>query len=193
MAVEELFVKSGAVLQGHFLLSSGLHSPTYWEKFRVLESPRYTEELCGMIARRFRPLEPQVAMGAVTGGIILAYEVARQLGIRALFVETEGDRKVLRRGFRIGAGERVLVVDDVLTTGGSVHQVMDEVARWGARTIGVGVLVDRSGGALRFGVPFYSCHRVDVLTYRPEDCPLCRQGMPLVKPGSSEPKAPPAP
>ncbi|MDM8000819.1 MAG: orotate phosphoribosyltransferase [Dehalococcoidia bacterium] len=188
-ASESIFREAGAIMEGHFLLSSGLHSPIYWEKFRILEQPRYTERLCGMIAEHFRNRDVQLVAGPTTGGIIISYEVARQLGLRSIFAEREGAARVFRRGFEIVRGERVLVVDDILTTGGSVREVISEVTRRGGQLVGVGVLVDRSDGNLDFGAPLFSCLKTSVPTYRPEECPLCRKGMRLVKPGSSEPES----
>lgn len=182
--IEQLFRKSGAVLNGHFLLASGLHSPVYWEKFQVLQYPNYTAELCQMIANHFRDQRIEVVAGPTTGGIILAFEVARQLGVRGIFAEktTTGER-VFRRGFDIAAGERVLIVDDILTTGGSVREVLAAVNSKSGRIIGVGVLVDRSEQKIDFGAPLFSCHRATIITYKPESCPLCAAGTPLVKPG----------
>jgi orotate phosphoribosyltransferase len=186
--VEEIFEKSGAVLKGHFLLASGLHSPVYWEKFQVLQYPEYTEKLCGMIADRFRESDIQVVAGPTTGGIILAYEVARQLGVRGIFAEKEeSGGRTFHRGFRIEPGERVLIVDDVLTRGGSVRDTIDAVHKLQGNIVGIGVLVDRSTEKLDFGIPFFSCHRAEAITYKPEECPLCADGIPLVKPGSSQP------
>ncbi len=125
--IEEVFIKSGAVLQGHFLLTSGLHSPVYWEKFKILQHPQYTAQLCGMIADHFRNQKIDVVAGPTTGGIILAYEVAKQLGVRSIYAEKEGTIRVFRRSLSLSPGERVLVVDDILTTGGSVRQVVDAV------------------------------------------------------------------
>ena len=183
---EEIFRKSGALLEGHFLLTSGLHSPAYWEKFRVLQFPNYTEQLCGMIADHFREREIQVVAGPTTGGIILAFEVARQLGVRGIFAEKEGDERTFRRGFNIDPGERVLIVDDILTTGSSIREVIGAVNKLDGKIIGIGVLVDRSEQATEFGVPLFSCHRAITTTYKPEDCPLCTARIPLVKPGSSQ-------
>ncbi|MCX7912254.1 MAG: orotate phosphoribosyltransferase [Dehalococcoidales bacterium] len=185
--VEQIFEASGAVLRGHFLLTSGLHSPVYWEKSRVLQYPVYTEKLCRMIAEHFRTARPGVVAGPTTPGIILAYEVARQLGVRGIFAERDenGTGRVFRRGFEITPGERVLIVDDILTTGGSVREVMSAVEKLGGGIVGIGVLVDRSSQKIDFGVPFFACHRTEVVTYHPENCPLCRAGVPLVKPGSS--------
>lgn len=189
---EELFEQSGAVLKGHFLLSSGLHSPVYWEKFQVLQYPEFTAQLCGMIADHFCGSNVQLVAGPTTGGVLLAYEVARQLGVRGIFAErpvlseAEGEGaqgRVFRRGFTINPGERVLVVDDILTTGGSVRETLAAVANRGGDVIGVGVLVDRSETSVDFGVPLFSCLRSVTRAYKPETCPLCQSGVPLVKPG----------
>ena len=123
--------------------------------------------------------------GPTTGGIILAFEVARQLGVRGIFAEKEGQERVFRRGFSISPGERVLIVDDILTTGKSVGEVLNAVAKQGGIVIGIGVLVDRSEREIDFGVPLFSCHRAATVTYSPSDCPLCAAQIPLVKPGSS--------
>ncbi|MFC1919013.1 orotate phosphoribosyltransferase [Chloroflexota bacterium] len=184
---EEIFEKSGAVLKGHFLLASGLHSPVYWEKFQVLQFPHYTEQLCHMIADRFRDEGVQVVAGPTTGGIILAFEVARQLAIRGIFAEKEGDKgRAFRRGFNIEPGERVLIVDDILTTGGSIREVIEAVTGQGGVIVGVGVLVDRSERKADFGVPLFSCHRAITVTYAPDSCPLCAAKVPLIKPSGNK-------
>jgi len=185
--VEEIFEKSGAILKGHFLLASGLHSPVYWEKFQVLQFPNYTEQLCRMITTHFLKQEIQVVAGPTTGGIILAFEVARQLGVRGIFAEKEGTGgRAFRRGFSINPGERVLIVDDLLTTGGSIREVMAAVTNQGGIVVSVGILVDRSEHGIDFGVPLFSCHRATIITYPPENCPLCAEQVPLVKPGGSK-------
>jgi orotate phosphoribosyltransferase len=189
--VEAMFEKSGALLKGHFLLTSGLHSPVYWEKALVIQYPAYTEKLCRMIADRYRKAGATVVAGPTTPGIILAYETARQLGVRSIFAEKDeagGSGRVFRRGFHIDPGEKVLVVDDVMTTGGSVREVIAAVKKLAGSVVGVGVLVLRSSQEPDFGVPFYACHRTEVITYKPSECPLCAKGIPLVKPGSSQPK-----
>jgi orotate phosphoribosyltransferase len=184
--VEKLFEKSGAVLKGHFLLSSGRHSPVYWEKFQVLQFPEYTVQLCTMFHRFFRKYNPQVVAGPTTGGVILAFETARQLGIRGIFAEKDSaGGRVFRRGFNIAPGERVLLVDDILTTGGSINETMSAITKLGGNIVGIGVLVDRSDKPVDFGVPLFSCLRSLTPTYDPENCPLCAQKIPLVKPGSS--------
>lgn len=183
---EEIFTKSGAIMKGHFLLSSGLHSPVYWEKFQVLQYPNYTEQLCRMIASHFANQRIQVVAGPTTGGIILAFEVARQLGVRGIFAEKEGTaERAFRRGFKINPGERVLIVDDILTTGGSIHEVIQAVNKQAGTIVGIGVLVNRSEQKIDFGFPLFACLSSITPTYQPQNCPLCAAGIPLVKPGSS--------
>lgn len=176
--------ETGAYLTGHFKLSSGLHSPVYIEKFRLLERPELAEKVLRHLADRFRGDGVSVVVGPTTGGIIVAYEVARSLGARAIFAEREGDRRVLRRGFTIAPGERVLVVEDVVTTGLSVREVLDLVAEKGGEVVGVGMIVDRSRGQVDFGVRAERLVRVEFETYVPEECPLCRENVPLIDPGS---------
>jgi len=184
--VEEIFDKSGAILRGHFKLASGLHSPIYWEKFQVLQFPHYTQQLCHLIAAHFQEQGVQVVAGPTTGGIILAFEVGRQLGARSIFAEKEGSgERTFRRGFNIDPGERVLVVDDILTTGGSIHEVLTAVNKLGGKVIGIGVLVDRSTRQIEFGAPLFSCLHSETITYTPQDCPLCAAQVPLIEPGAS--------
>jgi orotate phosphoribosyltransferase len=185
LIAEQIFEKSGAVLKGHFLLTSGLHSPVYWEKFHVLQYPQYTQELCRLIAGHFSGQDIQVVAGPTTGGIILAFETARQLGVRGIFAEKkEGStERAFKRGFTLDPGERVLLVDDILTTGGSIREVIAAISRTKGKLVGIGVLVDRSERPLEFDVPFFSCVRSPAVTYRPEECPLCAAKIPLVKRG----------
>ena len=181
--VLQVFKAAGAILQGHFQLTSGRHSDTYLEKFQVLQFPQHTERLCRLIAERFRNDGVDLVAGPTTGGIILAYEVARQMGVRGIFAEGDpsAEGRAFRRGFRIEAGERVLVVDDILTTGGSVHEVLAAVREAGGVPMGVGILVDRSGGKTDFGLPFYACLTLEIASYDATSCPLCTQGVPLTK------------
>jgi orotate phosphoribosyltransferase len=179
---ERLLREAGALLEGHFQLSSGKHSPLYVEKFRLLERPPQTDKLCRMIAKWARALSPDLVSGPTTGGIIISYEVARHLGLRSIFAEKNDDGRPGRsflRGFEIRRGERVLVVDDVLTTGNSVQDVLDAVRRLGGEVIGVAMLVDRSAGRVNFGTPFFACLQLDLPTYAPDACPLCDAGVPL--------------
>ena len=169
----------GALMDGHFRLSSGRHSPVYVEKFRLLEQPTHTERLCRLIAGRFQNDGPDVVAAPTTGGIILSYEVARALGLRGIFAEKSPDGRAFQRGFQVRPGERTLIVDDVLTTGGSIREVIEAVRRAGGDPIGVGVLVDRSGGRTDFGLPFFACVALDLPTYEEGDCPLCDAQAPL--------------
>jgi orotate phosphoribosyltransferase len=170
---------AGAMLKGHFQLASGRHSSVYVEKFRLLEQPVQTEALCRMIAEWASALGPQLVAGPTTGGIILSYEVARIMGLRGIFAESVNGGRAFERGFEIEPGERVLVVDDVLTTGGSVSDVLDAVRQRGGEVVGVAVLIDRTGGKADFGVPFYACLTLDLKSYDADSCPLCADGVPL--------------
>jgi len=182
---EEMFRKSGAVMEGHFLLHSGLHSPVYWEKFRVLQYPEYVSQLCTMISGYFRAYPIDLVAGPATGGMILAFEVARQMGKRAIYAEKEGEKKTFRRGAAISPGDRILIVDDVMTAGGSINEVITAINERQGKLVGVGVLVDRSDKTPNFGVPLYSCLRTTAVTYPPEKCPLCASKVPLTRPGGS--------
>lgn len=181
----EIFKTAGAIKKGHFLLASGLHSPVYWEKFRVLQHPHLTEKLCYLIAQHFGEQRIDLVAGPTTGGIILAFETARQLGTRSIFAEKEGLKRIFRRDFEITPGEQVLIVDDILTTGSSLKETIDAVAKQGGIIIGIGVLVDRSEENLGFNLPFFSCLRAPTIVYSPHECPLCAANIPLVKPGAS--------
>ena len=179
----QIFRDAGAILEGHFLLTSGLHSPVYWEKFRVLQYPHYTEKLCRLIAEHFTKDNVQVVAGPTTGGIILAFEVAKQLGVKGIFAEKEGETRVFRRGFTVNPGDHVLIVDDILTTGSSITEVMKAVKKLGGIIVGVGVLVDRNEQKREFGVPLFSCLQSATIAYLPAECPLCAAGIPLVRLG----------
>lgn len=182
--VKQLFVETGAILEGHFLLTSGLHSPLYVEKFQVLQYPQHTVKLCASMAEMFKDDEIELVVGPVTGGVLLAHEVGKNLGTRAIFTERENGKMTLRRGFVIHPGERVLVVEDIITTGGSVQEVIDVVREHGGIPVGVGMLVDRSGGKVHFDIPAKALLHLDVTTYRPDSCPLCAKGVPMTKRGS---------
>lgn len=178
--LEEQLTARGGLLRGHFQLSSGRHADTYIEKFRILQWPDLTSEFCALIAGHFGGAANLVA-GPTTGGVILAFETARQLGLRCIIAERaeDGRGREFKRGFEIGPEDRVLVVDDVLTTGGSVRDVLDAIRARGAEVVGVGVLVDRSAGRTEFGVPFFACLTVDVASWAAEECALCRDNVPL--------------
>lgn len=179
------FQEAEALLEGHFLLSSGRHSPMYLEKFLVLQYPKTVEAFCAELARRFSDDSIEVVLGPTTGGVLLAYEVAKHLGTRGIFAESDDGKRVLRRGFALKPAERVLLVDDILTTGGSVRDTMEVVTSAGANLVGIGVLADRSGGKVDFGVRLEALLTLDVVQYEPAECPQCKAGVPLVKRGTT--------
>ena len=182
--VEDLLIKTSAIMEGHFLLTSGLHSPRYVEKFNVLQKPVYTEKLCKAMAEKFKDANIETVVGPVTGGILLAHETGKALGTRAIFTERENGKMTFRRGFKLHEGERVLIVEDIVTTGGSIREVIDVVKENGGIPVAVSMLVDRSGGKATFGdVPATALLHMDVQTYKPEECPLCKAGVPMTKRG----------
>lgn len=177
----------GALLRGHFLLTSGLHSDAYFEKFRVLESPDMTRKLLSLIADDVRKLNPEIIAGPTTGGILVAFALAEMLGIGAAYAELPSDGtkgRVFRRDFPI-QGKRVLVVDDVMTTGGSLIDTMEAAKKEGGQVVGVGLLVDRSGGK-DLGVPVLPALRLDMNAWKPEECPLCQEGIPITVRGKGK-------
>lgn len=201
--IDHILKETGTLKEGHFLLTSGLHSPRYLEKFNILQYPWHTRFLCRKIAVAFRDKEVQLVAGPALGGVILAYEVAAQLKVKCIFAEREDGKRVFRRGFRIEPGTRVLIVDDIVTTGGSLDDMVNLIGSHRGIVAGIGVLLDRrskpeskeEGFTLTLPLPlrerneeefpFYSCRNIPLPSYRPVECPLCRQGIPLVKPGSS--------
>ncbi|MFZ5633133.1 MAG: orotate phosphoribosyltransferase [Bacillota bacterium] len=180
----KIFKETGAMLTGHFLLTSGRHSDRYFQCALVLQHPVHCEALCRELAARFAGEKVETVVGPAMGGIVISYEVARRLKARSLFAERQEGKMILRRGFAISPGERVLVVEDVTTTGGSVREVIDLVGEAGGQVVGAAVLVDRSGGEARLGVRTESLLQIPAVSYSPDQCPLCRRGMPFVKPGS---------
>lgn len=180
-----LFERAGALREGHFVLSSGLHSDRYLEKFRLVEDPALLEPMCADLAARFRGAQPDVVLGPTTAGIILAYNVARCLGVGARYAEREGEGRALRRGQTLAPGTRVLVVDDILTTGGAVRECIDVVRSHGAQLVGAGVLGDRSGGSVDLGTRLEAVLSLPVAAFVPQDCPLCLRGVPFEKPGTT--------
>jgi len=179
-----LFEQKGALLTGHFRLSSGLHSDRYLQCAKILQYPDIAERIGSAMAQEFSDAKPECVVGPAIGGIVIAQEVGRALGVRAIFAERESGSMTLRRGFAVEKGERVLVVEDVITTGGSVREIVDALGEMGAEVVGVGVIIDRSGGKADFDVPFRPLARLEVKTFNEEDCPLCRRGEPVCKPGS---------
>ena len=181
--LHRLLEDCGALLEGHFLLTSGQHSDRYIEKFRLLEQPDALDKVATAMTEDVRSEEVDVVLGAAVGGILIAGAVSRKLGRRTLFTERVEGVMTLRRGFRIAPDERVLVVEDIVTTGGSVFELLKVVEQAGARIAGVVCLVDRSPGGLDFGMPSNTLLRLPIATWDPDTCPLCRQGIPLSKPG----------
>jgi orotate phosphoribosyltransferase len=174
----------GALLEGHFRLSSGRHSNRFVQKFRILEDPRLLEPVARAIAAEFRPVDPTIVVGAAVGGILLAYEVARQLGTKAIFVEKENGVPTLRRGFALGSHDRALIVEDVVTTGLSVRETIDVVRRHGARISGIGIIVTRGTPVILSGSVTFSLLDVPLQSYAEAECPQCRAGEPITDPGS---------
>lgn len=170
--------------RGHFVLTSGLHSPTYLQVALLLQDPVETARVCVMLAERFRQLDVSAVVGPALGAVIPAYEVARALGVRALWTERVDGRMTLRRSFALQPGERILVVEDVVTTGGSVREVIAAVEDVGGRAVGIGAIVDRTDPRPDFGVPFSALIAMKIETYTPDGCPLCHRGVPQAKPGS---------
>jgi orotate phosphoribosyltransferase len=186
----DIFKRQGALLEGHFLLSSGLHSAQYLQCARVLMDTAIAGDLGARVAAKLKTagIAPDAVVGPAMGGIVIGHEVARAFGARSLFTEREGTTMTLRRGFSLAAGEKVVVVEDVVTTGKSTREVMAVIEALGARVIGVGSLVDRSGGKHGFEVPFEALLAVNVDTWPASACPLCAAGSEAIKPGS-RPKA----
>jgi orotate phosphoribosyltransferase len=182
----DLLLKSGALLEGHFRLSSGLHSAGYLQCAVVLQDPASAALLGAAIAARSQELRPTVVLSPALGGIVIGHEVARALGIRAIFAERQDGVLTLRRGFVLSERDRVLVIEDVLTTGGSTRETMQVAAAAGGQVVGAASIVDRSRGAAHLDVPFHALLTIDLPTYQPDACPLCANGLPVVKPGSRQ-------
>src|SRR3954469_3540491 len=180
----DLYRQSGALLEGHFRLTSGLHSPGYLQCALVLQHPPDAEMLGRAIAERTRALRATVVLSPALGGVVIGHEVGRALGVRALFAERQDGALLLRRGFMLSESDRVLVVEDVLTTGGSTRETMQVGTAAGGRGGGAAAMWDRGGGSAAFDVPFHALLAVDLPTYQPDACPLCAKGQPVVKPGS---------
>ena len=178
-----IFKESKALLEGHFRLTSGLHSPNYFQCAKVLQYPAYAERLCRLIAERYAPAKVDAVIAPALGGIVVGQEVGRLLGVRSMFTERKESVMQLRRGFEIRPGERLLVCEDVVTTGGSVQEVIEIVERAGGVVAGVGIIVDRSGGKAPFS-NLFAAMTMQVVTYPESECPLCKQGMPVEKLGS---------
>lgn len=180
----DLFRTSGALLEGHFRLSSGLHSQRYLQSALVLQHPEFAAALGAGIAARTRHLDPTVVLSPALGGIVIGQEAGRALGVRAIFAERQDGRLVLRRGFTLSRADRVLVVEDVITTGLSTRETVDVANATGATVVGAAAIIDRGNNDATLGIPLYALVKLEVPTYQPENCPLCAKGDPVVKPGS---------
>ncbi|MBU1887900.1 MAG: orotate phosphoribosyltransferase [Candidatus Omnitrophica bacterium] len=182
--VIRIFEEKGALLKGHFQLSSGFHSSAYLQCALVLQYPEYAEKLCSQLAECFKDDKPTCVVAPALGGVIVSYEVARALGARAIFTERKDGKMLLRRGFEIKKSDRVVVVEDVITTGLSTKEVIETVMSTGASIIGVGSIINRSGKKIDFGVKSNSLIKLDLPVFPPEQCPLCKKGVKITKPGS---------
>ena len=182
--VLDRFRASGALLEGHFRLSSGLHSGAYLQCALVLQHPAQAEALGRALAEKLKPLAPTVVLSPALGGLIIGHEVARALGVRAIFAERQDSVLTLRRGFSLAKTDRVVVIEDVVTTGGSTRETMVVADAAGATVVGAGAVIDRSGGASNLSVPFHSLVTLSVPTYQADTCPMCAAGEPVTKPGS---------
>jgi orotate phosphoribosyltransferase len=180
----DLFRRLGALLEGHFRLTSGLHSSGYLQCALVLQHPREAETCGAAIADAVRGLGAEAVLSPALGGIVIGHEVARALGVRAIFAERQDGTLTLRRGFTLAQGEKVLVVEDVVTTGGSTRETIDVARAAGAQVVGAASIIDRSGGSQNLGVPYHALATISLPTYEPGSCPLCAAGSPVVKPGS---------
>jgi orotate phosphoribosyltransferase len=180
----DILKEAGAFLEGHFLLTSGRHSDKYVQCAKVFLDAKYSEPICKEIADHFRDDNVDIVIGPAMGAVQLAYEVGRQLGCRNFFTEREDGKMTLRRGFAVEPGERVLVVEDVVTTGGSAKEVVEIVKAAGGIVVGVGSVIDRTGGTMDFGVPFRPALSMEVISWAADEFPLCKEGLPYVKPGS---------
>lgn len=180
-----VFKEKEVMLEGHFLLTSGRHSDKYMQCAKLFQYPDVSEMICRQLAEQFADMQIDLVVGPAIGGIIMAYEMARQLGVKNIFAERENGKMTLRRGFHVEEGTKVLVTEDVVTTGGSVKEVVALLKDMGAQVVGVGSVVDRSAGSVDFGVPFRAVLSMEVKSYEADECPICKAGeMPLVKPGS---------
>ncbi|MEG1608615.1 MAG: orotate phosphoribosyltransferase [Clostridia bacterium] len=180
----EIYRSTGAILKGHFLLTSGRHSDTYMQSAKVFVDTKASEKLCKALAKKLKGVAVDLVVSPAVGGILMGYEVARQLGVPNIFAERENGAMTFRRGFSVPNGANVIVVEDVVTTGGSVKEVVELVKSLGGNVQAIASIVDRSNGAVDFGVKFVNLISVDVVSYDAENCPLCKDGSVAVKPGS---------
>ncbi|WHH61592.1 orotate phosphoribosyltransferase [Petroclostridium sp. X23] len=184
--VLEVLKEAGVLLEGHFLLTSGRHSNKYLQCAKIFQYTKYSEELCKALAEKYKDAGIDLVIGPAIGAIQMSYEVSRWLDVKNIFAERDNGVMALRRGFTIEKGQKVLIVEDVVTTGGSVKEVIEIVKEAGGEVAGVGAVVDRTGGKIDFGTRFESVISMEVESYEPDQCPLCKQGIPYIKPGSRQ-------
>jgi len=183
-AILDIFRQTSAILEGHFKLSSGLHSGQYLQCALVLKHPEHCRRLCAELAKKFKKETPNIVIAPALGGVLVSYETASALGVPSLFTERKDGQMLLRRGFSLAKGDRVLVVEDVITTGRSTKEVIDAVKKAGADVVGVGAIVERSAEPIDFGARFESLIKINIPAFKPEECPLCKKKLPITKPGS---------
>ncbi|MCL2527231.1 MAG: orotate phosphoribosyltransferase [Defluviitaleaceae bacterium] len=182
--VEQILVETGALLNGHFQLTSGRHGQQYMQCAKVLQYPEHTAYIAEVIAQGFQGQEVDIVLAPAIGGIVMGYELARALKAKSLFVERENGEMTLRRGFEIPKGAKVVIAEDVVTTGGTTKEVIEIAKAHGAEVVGVGIMVDRSGGQVDLGAKVVAAYSKAIVSYTPEECPLCKEGVEIVKPGS---------
>jgi len=182
--VLKLFEESGALLRGHFKLTSGRHSDVYYEKFALLKNPAICTKICKAIADEFKDKKVETVVGPTLGGVIISYEVARYLGVVAVFAEQGEKGRIFKRDFTLKKNEKILIVDDVLTTGTSINEVIELIKLYNVEIAGIGVVLDRSGGQIQFGYPLYSVSSIEAKSWDPGECPLCQKGVELTQRGS---------
>lgn len=180
----KLFKESDALLNGHFKLTSGRHSDIYYEKFTLLKQPSLCTKICEQMAVNFKDSQAVTVVGPTTGGIIIAYDVARYMGVESIYAESGDEGRVFKRGFSLEKGQKVVIVDDVLTTGRSIFEVIDLVNSYEAEIVGIGLMLDRSNGAVKFDYPYFALATVSADSWEPENCPLCAKGDEITHRGS---------
>jgi len=184
--INDILQATQALLKGHFLLTSGRHSEYYVEKIRIINNPIYVEKLCQLLSTLLKYYDCDLVIGPAYGGIVLAYEVARIMGKRFAFTQRKDEKMVIRSGFEVKPHDKVIIIEDIVTTGGSVKEVVALLEEFQVSIQAIGCIVDRSGGSASFNHPFISLHAMHIDTWSPEDCPLCKAGVSLVKPGASD-------
>jgi len=184
--IKSILSDCGAFLKGHFLLTSGRHSEYYIEKIKIIQNPDKVQLLCSELSKKFSDVDFDVVISPAMGGIVLGYEIARISGKRFIFTQRRNNKMIIRSVFELNPNERVLIIEDIVTTGGSVFEVIDCIKKTGSEVIGIGLIVDRSGGKVDFGFLTQPLLTMDIKTFLPEECPLCKKDIPIFKPGSSD-------